>query len=135
MLELGNLGFVDRKENILFVGSSGVGKIHLAITIEIACARARYSTYFISFESLMTQLKKVLLENRLEARMKFFTKYKVLIIDKIGYMPIDTDSANLFFQLIANRYEKHCTLITTNMPFFKWGENFGSPTLANAVLD
>lgn len=97
--------------------------------------RARYSTYFISFESLMTQLKKALLENRLEARMKFFAKYKVLIIDEIGYMPIDTDSANLFFQLIAKRYEKHCTLITTNMPFSKWGEIFGSPTLANAVLD
>lgn len=94
-----------------------------------------YSTYFISFESLMTQLKKSLLENRLEARMKFFAKYKVLIIDEIGYMPIDTDSANLFFQLIAKRYEKHCTLITTNMPFSKWGEILGSPTLANAVLD
>lgn len=135
MLELGNLGFIDRKENILFVGSSGVGKTHLATAIGIACARARYSTYFISFESLMTQLKKALLENRLEARMKFFAKYKVLIIDEIGYMPIDTDSANLFFQLIAKRYEKHCTLITTNMPFSKWGEIFGSPTLANAVLD
>ena len=129
MLELGNLGFIDRKENILFVGSSGVGKTHLATAIGIACARARYSTYFISFESLMTQLKKALLENRLEARMKFFAKYKVLIIDEIGYMPIDTDSANLFFQLIAKRYEKHCTLITTNMPFSKWGEIFGSPTL------
>ena len=135
MLESGNLGFIDRKENILFVGSSGVGKTHLATAIGIACARARYSTYFISFESLMTQLKKALLENRLEARMKFFAKYKVLIIDEIGYMPIDTDSANLFFQLIAKRYEKHCTLITTNMPFSKWGEIFGSPTLANAVLD
>ena len=135
MLELGNLGFIDRKENILFVGTSGVGKTHLATAIGIASARARYSTYFISFESLMTQLKKALLENRLESRMKFFAKYKVLIIDEIGYMPIDADSANLFFQLIARRYEKHCTIITTNMPFSKWGEIFGSPTLANAVLD
>ena len=135
MLKLGNLGFIDRKENILFVGSSGVGKTHLATAIGVACARARYSTYFISFESLMMQLKKALLENRLETRMNFFAKYKVLIIDEIGYMPIDTDSANLFFQLIAKRYEKHCTIITTNMPFSKWAEIFGSPTLANAVLD
>lgn len=135
MLELGNLGFIDRKENILFVGSSGAGKTHLATAIGISCARARYSTYFISFEALMTQLKKVLMENRLESRMKFFAKYKVLIIDEIGYMPIDTDSANLFFQLIAKRYEKHCTIITTNMPFSKCGEIFGSPTLANAVPD
>ena len=65
----------------------------------------------------MNQLKKALLENRLEARMKFFSKYKVLIIDELGYMPIDSDSANLFFQLIAKRYKKHCTIITTNTPF------------------
>lgn len=135
LLELNSLGFIDRKENILFVGSSGVGKTHLPTAIGISCARARYSTYFISFESLMNQLKKALMENRLESRMKFFSKYKVLIIDEIGYMPIDQDSANLFFQLIAKRYEKHCTLITTNTPFSKWGEIFGSPTLANAVLD
>ena len=135
LLELSQLNFIDKKENILFVGTSGVGKTHLATAIGISCARARYSTYFISFESLINQLKKALLENRLEARMKFFAKYKVLIIDEIGYMPIDQDAANLFFQLIAKRYEKHCTIITTNMPFSKWGEIFGSPTLANAVLD
>ena len=104
-------------------------------TIGMECARNRYSTYFVSFESLMSQLKKALLENRLESRMKFFARYKILIIDEIGYMPIDSDSANLFFQLIAKRYEKHCTIITTNTPFSKWGEIFGSPTLANAVLD
>ena len=135
LLELNQLGFIDHQENILFVGTSGVGKTHLATAIGITCARARYSTYFLSFEALMTQLKKALLENRLEARMKFFAKYKVLIIDEIGYMPIDMDSANLFFQLIARRYEKHCTIITTNTPFSKWGEIFGSPNLANAILD
>lgn len=135
LLELNNLGFLERKENILFVGTSGVGKTHLATSIGITSARSRYSTYFISFESLMNQLKKALVENRLEARMKFFAKYKVLIIDEIGYMPIDKDSANLFFQLIAKRYEKHSTIITTNMVFSKWGEVFGSPTLANAILD
>ena len=135
LLELSNLSFIDRQENILFVGSSGVGKTHLATAIGVASARARYSTYFVTFESLMGQLKKALLENRLEARLKFFSKYKVLIIDEIGYMPIDQDSANLFFQVIAKRYEKHCTIITTNTPFSKWGEIFGSPTLANAVLD
>ena len=135
LLEFASLGFIEKKENILFVGSSGVGKTHLATAIGIECARHRYSTYFVSFENLMNQLKRALLENRLESRMKFFAKYKVLIIDEIGYMPIDADSANLFFQLIAKRYEKHCTIITTNTPFSKWGEIFGSPTLANAVLD
>lgn len=105
------------RKNLLFVGSSGVGKMHLATSIVIASERARNSTYFISFEALMSQLKKALMENRLDAKMKFFSKYKFLIIDEIGYMPIDRDSANLFFQLIAKRYEKHCTIVTTNMPF------------------
>lgn len=135
ILEFTSLGFIERTENILFVGSSGVGKTHLATAIGIECARNRYSTYFISFENLVNQLKRALLENRLEARMKFFSRYKVLIIDEIGYMPVDLDGANLFFQLIARRYEKHCTIITTNIPFSKWREVFGSPTLANAVLD
>jgi len=135
LMEFTSLGFIERNENILFVGSSGVGKTHLATAIGMECARNRYSTYFVSFESLMSQLKKALIENRLESRMKFFARYKILIIDEIGYMPIDSDSANLFFQLIAKRYEKHCTIITTNTPFSKWGEIFGSPTLANAVLD
>ena len=135
LLELNNLGFIDKQENILFVGTSGVGKTHLATAIGISCARQRYITYFISFEKLMTQLKNALHENRLESRLKFFAKYRVLIIDEIGYMPIDQDSANLFFQLIARRYEKNSTIITTNTPFSKWGEIFGTPTLASAILD
>ena len=135
ILEFNSLSFIEKKENIIFVGTSGVGKTHLATSIGVECAKNRYSTYFMSFENLMNQLKKALAENRLEQRIKFFARYKILIIDELGYMPIDTDSANLFFQLIARRYEKHCTIITTNIPFSKWGEIFGSATLANAVLD
>ena len=112
LLELNSLGFVDKHENV-----------------------ARYQTYFITFENLITQLKKAIQENRLENRLKFYAKYRVLIIDEIGYMPINQDTANVFFQLIAKRYEKNSTIITTNMPFSKWGEFFGSATLANAVLD
>ena len=135
LLELNSLAFVENKENVLFLGTSGVGKTHLATAIGISCTKARYQTYFITFENLITQLKKAHQENRLESRLKFYAKYKVLIIDEIGYMPIDQDTANIFFQLIAKRYEKNSTIITTNMPFSKWGDFFGSSTLANAVLD
>ncbi len=81
----------------MFVGSSGVGKTHLATSLGITCAKARYQTYFITFENLITQLKKAIQENRLENRLKFYAKYRVLIIDEIAYMPIDQDTANVFF--------------------------------------
>lgn len=135
ILDLVTLRFIENNENILFVGTSGVGKTHLATSIGIECAKRRYSTYFISFHELIAQLKKALHENRLEARLKHYSRYKILIIDEIGYLPIDLDASNLFFQLIAKRYERHCTIITTNSPFSKWPEIFGSPTIANAILD
>ena len=119
ILDLMTLRFIENKENILFVGSSGVGKTHLATSIGIECAKHRYSTYFISFQDLISQLKKALSENRLDIRLRHFCKYKILIIDEIGYLPIDIDAANLFFQLISKRYEKYCTIITTNTNFSK----------------
>ena len=74
-------------------------------------------------------------ENRLKDALKTFNKYKLLIIDEIGYLPVDRNGANLFFQLIAKRYEKNSIIITTNQPFSKWGELFSDNTLANAILD
>ena len=135
ILDLMTLRFIENKENILFVGSSGVGKTHLATSIGIECAKHRYSTYFISFQDLISQLKKALSENRLDIRLRHFCKYKILIIDEIGYLPVDKQGANLLFQLIAKRYEKRSTIITTNMNFSKWGQVFSDNTLANAILD
>lgn len=133
--EFESLSFIEKKENILFFGSSGVGKTHLAISIGMAAAKKRYLTYFISCHDLVMQLSKAALENRLEAKLKHFAKYKLLIIDEIGYLPIDKNGANLLFQLVAKRYEKNSTIITTNQTFSKWGEVFSDLTLANAILD
>ena len=135
IMELNTLGFIERHENILFLGPSGVGKTHLAISLGITAAKKRYSVYFISCHDLITQLNKAQYENKLEQRIKHFCRYELLIIDEIGYLPVDKQGANLFFQLIAKRYEKHSTIITTNMMFNKWGEVFNDNTLANAILD
>lgn len=135
ILELNTLGFMDRYENVLFVGPSGVGKTHLAVSLGITAAKKGYSVYFISCHDLITQLNKAHYENKLEQRIKHFCKYQLLIIDEIGYQPVDKQGANLFFQLITKRYEKHSTIITTNMTFNKWGEVFSDNTLANAILD
>lgn len=135
LLDLESLRFIENKENILFFGTSGVGKTHLTVALGIAAAKKRYLTYFISCHDLIMQLNKAHAENRLETKLKHFSKYKLLIIDEIGYLPIDKQGANLLFQLINKRYEKNSTIITTNQPFSKWGEVFSDVTLANAILD
>ena len=135
LLDLKNLRFIDSNENIIFIGTSGVGKTHLATAVGIESSKNRYQTYFITANDLISQLKKAQIENCLARRLKHFTSYSVLIIDEVGFLPINKDDANLFFQLISKRYEKHPTIITTNKSFNKWGEVFGDPVLANAILD
>ncbi len=135
ILDFNNLRFIERKENILFVGSPGVGKTHLATSIGIENARNNHSTYFINCNDLIQALKKAYLQNRLDDKLKTLSKYKLLIIDEVGYLPIDIESANMLFQLINKRYEKNSTIITTNKPFSKWGELFGDNMIANAILD
>ena len=135
IMDLMTLRFLEKAENIIFCGTPGVGKTNLAVSIGIEAAKRRYCVYFISFQDLISQLKMASNENRLEARIKFFCRYKLLIIDELGYQKMDVDSANLFFNLIAKRYEKLSTIITTNSPFSKWADIFQEPVLTNALLD
>ena len=130
-----SLRFLEGKENIVFLGTSGVGKTHLAISIGIAAAKKRTSTYFIKCNDLIMNLKRAKLENRLDSRLKHYAKYKLLIIDEIGYLPIDREDAKLFFQLIDLRYEKKSTILTTNISFKEWDGVFQDTMLANAILD
>jgi len=135
MLDFTSLRFLENQENIVFYGPSGVGKTHLATSIGIAAAKKRYSTYFIKCHDLLQQLKRSKLENRLDSRLKHFLKYKVLVIDELGYLPIDKDDSKLFFQLIDMRYEKKSTILTTNINFSNWDEVFYDAIIANAILD
>ena len=121
--------------NIIFIGSSGVGKTHLATAIGIEAASKRISTYFINFAVLMEKFKQAAKENRVEKVVKHYLKYTVLIIDEIGYLPVDKDAAFGFFQLIAARYEFRPTILTTNQPFSKWTDVFGDAVIANAIID
>ena len=133
--DLATLRFMDEKANIIFMGSPGTGKTHLATALGIEAASQRISTYFINFAELMEKFKRASKENRVEQVVKHYLKYTVLIIDEIGYLPIDRDSSYAFFQLIAARYEKRSTILTTNQPFSRWGEVFGDPVIANAIID
>lgn len=135
IMDFENLRFIENKENILFFGTSGVGKTHLATAIGIAAAKKRCCVYFMSCHDLITSLNKAHQENKLADKIKHLNRYKLLIIDEIGYLPVDKTGANLLFQLITKRYEKLSTIITSNQPFSKWGEVFADNTLANALLD
>lgn len=135
ILDLMTLRFIENNDNVLFIGTSGVGKTHLAVSIGIEASSKRYSTYFISFNTLMEKFKRAATEGRLESIVRHYTKYKVLIIDEIGYLPVDKSAANGFFQLIAARYEHRSTILTTNQPLSKWGDVFGDYTIANAIID
>lgn len=133
--ELATMRFLENAENIVFLGPPGVGKTHLATALGMEAAGYRFSTYYINCHSLIEQLKKAHFENRLHDKLKVLARYKLLIIDEIGYLPMDIEGANLFFQLIARRYEKTSTIFTSNKPFSQWNEVFADVTIASAILD
>lgn len=135
ILDFESLRFLENNNNILLIGNSGVGKTHLATAIGIAAAKKRVSTYFIKCHDLISQMKKAHIENRLETRIKHFSKYRLLIIDEIGYLPIGEEEAKMFFQLIDMRYEKKSTIITSNINLSDWGKIFSDSLIASAILD
>ncbi len=133
--ELAGLSFVERAHNVVLLGPPGVGKTHLAIALGVKAVEAGYSVLFLTLEQLMTRLTKALNENRLERSLQQLTYPKVLILDEIGYLPLNAIEASLFFRLVARRYERASLIITSNKSFLDWGEVFNDPVLATAVLD
>ena len=103
-INLASLWFIESFENILFIGSSGVGKTHLASAIGVEASINHISTYFIHFQTLIAKIKKDVAENKVEHFVKSYAKYKLLIIDELGYLIVDKIYASVFFQLVAFRY-------------------------------
>ena len=135
IMDLMTLRFIEEGENIVLVGLPGTGKTMLSCCLGIEAASRRISTYFVSCSTLLSDLKKAKQENKLEARLKQYCKYKLLILDEFGFLPLNKDDANLLFQLISRRYETKSIIITTNVPFSKWGESLNDPVIATAILD
>ncbi len=133
--DLGTLGFVERAENIIILGPPGVGKTHLAIALAVKAAEAGHKVLFITLEAMITRLTRARMENRVERQLQQFVYPKVLIIDEMGYLPMNRDEAGLFFRLLTRRYEKASTIITSNKSFVDWGEIFNDQVLATAILD
>jgi DNA replication protein DnaC len=133
--ELAGLSFVERAHNVIVLGPPGVGKTHLAIALGVKAVEAGYSVLFLTLEALMTRLTKAVNENRLERSLQQLVYPKVLIVDEVGYLPLNRLEASLFFRLVVRRYERASLIITSNKSFLDWGEMVNDPVLATAVLD
>lgn len=133
--ELAGLGFVQRAENVVFLGPPGVGKTHLAIALGIKAVEAGHRVLFLTLEELLTRLRRAQAENRLERALQQLVYPKVLILDEIGYLPMSRQEASLFLRLLTRRYERASLILTSNKSFVDWGEVFGDHVLATAILD
>jgi DNA replication protein DnaC len=133
--ELRTLRFVHEAGNVCFLGPPGVGKTHLAVALAEATIRAGQAAYFMTAHDLVEDLGRAYREGRLERRMKVYVAPKVLVIDEMGYLPLDELGATIFFQLVSARYERSSIILTSNKSYGDWGSIFGDPIIATAILD
>jgi len=132
---LHDLSFLQRKENVIFLGPPGVGKTHLAISLAIAAAQSGRRVYYGALADLITSLEEAQAAGRLAHRLKVLTHPALLLVDEIGYLPITRSGATLFFQLVNRRYEVASTVLTSNKSFEEWGEVLGDEVMAAALID
>ncbi len=135
VLALAQLDFVARAEVVHFLGPPGTVKSHLATALSVAAVRAGRSVYRATLAEIVEALGRAEREGRLAERIRFYARPALLIVDEIGYLPITAGGANLFFQLVNARYEKGAMILTSNRGFAEWGEVFGDPVVATALLD
>ena len=129
VMALFDLSFLPRHENVIFLGPPGVGKTHLAISLAIKACHHGFKVYFTTMDTLMRKLKES------QSKQKAYLTSALVIVDEVGYLPIDSREAYLFFQFISRRYERNSTIITSNKSFGDWQELFGDPVIASAILD
>ena len=135
VMALAELGFVERRQCVHFLGPPGTGKSHLAVALGVEAVKAGKSVFFATLAELVDSMRKAEREGKLRERVKFLSRYSLLIVDEIGYLPLGSNGGNLFFQLVNACYERCAMILTSNRGFSEWGEIFGDPVVATALLD
>lgn len=133
--ELAEMGFLAQSYNVLFIGPPGSGKSHLSIALGVKACAQRKRVLFTSATGLLDQLVAATVSHSLQKMLDIIGRLDLLIIDELGYMPIDSQRGNLFFQMVSRRYEKGSIILNTNKSFDRWGEMFGDDVIASAILD